>query len=161
MKLEWWILLGAWLLTIRLLFLIPKNKIRLAVTVFLFAQAITWIFGLLVVQYGLISYPVRLFADVNRASFTYEFFVYPTVAAIFNVFYPHSSRKVLKFFYYGAYCTALTIPEVLIEKYTDSLEYHHWTWYWTWITLFLTFMITRGFCVWFYRGLLKEIDESG
>ena len=158
MKLEWWILLGVWLLTIGLLFLIPKNKIRLAVTVFLFAQAITWIFGLLVVQYGLISYPVRCFADVNRASFTYEFFVYPTVAAIFNVFYPHSSKRVLKFLYYSAYCTALTVPEVVIEKYTDLLEYHHWTWYWTWSSLFLTFMMTRGFCLWFFRGILKEMD---
>ena len=158
MRLEWWILLGVWILTIGLLFLIPKNKIRLAVTAFLFAQAITWIFGLLVVEYGLLSYPFRCFADVNRASFTYEFFAYPAVSGVFNVFYPSMSSKVIKFLYYGAYCTALTIPEVIIEKYTDLLEYHHWTWYWTWISLFLTFMITRGFCTWFFRGILKEMD---
>ncbi|MFB5193660.1 CBO0543 family protein [Neobacillus sp. KR4-4] len=158
MKLEWWILLGVWLLSSGLLFLIPKQKIRLAITSFVFMQAVTWMFGLIVVEVGLLTYPVRLFAKANRASFTYEFFAYPAVAVIFNVFYPHFSRKLIKFLYYGAYCTALTIPEVLIEKYTDLLEYHHWTWFWTWITLFLTFMISRGFCVWFFRGISKEMD---
>lgn len=158
MRLEWWILLGVWILTIGLLFLIPKNKIRLAVTAFLFNQAITWIFGLLVVEYGLLSYPVRLFADVNRASFTYEFFAYPSVSAIFNVFYPQTNSMIKKFLYYSTYCTALTVPEVLIEKYTDLLEYHQWTWYWTWITLFLTFLITRWFCMWFFKGILKELE---
>ena len=158
MKLEWWILLGVWLLSSGLLFLIPKQKLRLAITAFVFMQAVTWMFGLIVVEVGLLTYPVRLFAKANRASFTYEFFAYPAVAVIFNVFYPHLSRKAVKFFYYGAYCTALTIPEVLIEKYTDLLEYHHWTWYWTWITLFLTFMISRGFCVWFFRGIIKEME---
>jgi hypothetical protein len=158
MRLEWWILLAVWLLAVGLLFFIPKNKIRLAVSAFFFTQAITWILGSLVVEYGLISYPVRFFADANRSSFTYEFFVYPSVAAIFNVFYPYSRSMVIKFLYYGAYCTALTVPEIFIEKYTDLIEYHHWSWYCTWISLFLTFMMTRGFCVRFFRGIVKEMD---
>ncbi|MEH7307572.1 CBO0543 family protein [Neobacillus drentensis] len=158
MKLEWWILLAVWVLTLGLLLIIPKNKIRLAVTAFLFTQAITWILGLIVVEYGLITYPVRLFADVNRASFTYEFFVYPAVAGIFNVFYPYTQSMFIKFLYFASYCTALTVPEIFIEKYTDLIEYLHWTWYCTWISLFLTFMVTRGFSVWFYRGILKEMD---
>lgn len=158
MRIEWLILLAVWLLAAGLLFIIPKNKYRLALTAFFFTQAITWIFGSLVVEYGLITYPVRLFADASRVSFTYEYFVYPVVAAVFNVFYPYSRSMFTKFLYFSAYCTALTIPEVFIEKYTDLIKYHHWTWYWTWTTLFITFMITRGGCVWFFRGIVKEMD---
>ncbi|MFP5114115.1 CBO0543 family protein [Bacillaceae bacterium C204] len=158
MKREYWILLIVWVLAVALLFTIPKNKLRLAVTAFFFTQAITWIIGSLVVEYGLITYPVRCFADANRSSFTYEFFVYPVVAAVFNVFYPYSRSMFIKFLYFSAYCTALTIPEVFIEKYTDLIEYYHWTWYWTWTSLFLTFMLTRGFCVWFFRGIVREMD---
>ncbi|MDQ1143748.1 uncharacterized membrane protein YhaH (DUF805 family) [Bacillus sp. SORGH_AS 510] len=158
MRLEYWILLAVWLLTTGLLFFIPKKKRRLALTAFLFKQAITWIFGLVVVQYGLLTYPVRLLADVNRSSFTYEFYVYPAVCAIFNAYYPHKRSKLVQFLYYCAYCTILTVPEIFLEKYTELIKYIHWSWYWTWITLFLTFLMTRTFCVWFFKGMKKEID---
>ncbi|MEH7440227.1 CBO0543 family protein [Neobacillus drentensis] len=161
MRLEWWILLAVWILTIGMLFFIPKKKIRLAVTAFLLKQGITWIFGLVVVEYGLLSYPVREFADVNRSSFTYEFFVYPAVCAIFNVFYPNMRSKLIQFLYYCAFCTAMTVPEIFLEKYTDLIHYLNWAWYWTWITLFLTFAMTRWLCVWFFKGIEKEMDESG
>jgi hypothetical protein len=158
MRIEYWILIGVWILTIALLFTIPRDKIRLAFTAFLFKQGITWILGLAVVEYGLLAYPVRFFADVNRSSFTYEFFVYPAVCAIFNAYYPYSKSKFNQFLYYAAYCTALTIPEVIIEKYTDLLVYINWSWYWTWISLFVTFAMTRWFCVWFFKGIDKEMD---
>jgi len=158
MRLDYWILIAVWVLTTGLLFVIPKKKRRLALTAFVFKQGITWIFGLVVVQYGLLSYPVRLFADVNRSSFTYEFYVYPAVCAVFNAYYPHKRSKLVQFLYYCAYCTVLTVPEIFIEKYTELIKYLNWAWYWTWITLFLTFLMTRTFCVWFFKGIVKEID---
>jgi hypothetical protein len=158
MKLEKVILISVWLITIGLLFLIPKAKKRLAIVAFLFKELITWPTGLLVVQYGLITYPIRLFfAETNRASFTYEFFVYPVMCSLFNVFYPNDRSKLYQFFYYCAYCTGLTIPESLLERYTHLIHYIHWSWFWTWITLLLTFAATRFFCVWFFKGLSKEI----
>ncbi|WP_413309838.1 CBO0543 family protein [Bacillus sp. 1P10SD] len=78
-------------------------------------------FGLVVVEYGLLTYPIRLFADVNRSSFTYEFYVYPAVCAIFNVFYPYARSKLIQFLYYCAYCTVLTVPEIFLEKYTELI----------------------------------------
>ncbi|MEH7159000.1 CBO0543 family protein [Neobacillus drentensis] len=158
MRREYWILIVVWLLAAGLVFLIPKNRLRLAVSAFVFTQAITWIFGSLVVEYGLITYPVRLFHVANRSSFTYEFFVYPIVAGLYNVFYPYSFSLFIRILYTSAYCTVLTIPEVFIEKYTDLIEYQHWTWYWTWTSLFLTFMLTRGFCLWFFNGIMKEME---
>ncbi|WP_231507700.1 CBO0543 family protein [Bacillus sp. UNC41MFS5] len=68
MKIEWWILLSVYAVATCILFFIPKNKIRLAVVAFLFKQVITFLIGLLVVEFGLIEYPVRSFASVNRTS---------------------------------------------------------------------------------------------
>lgn len=158
MKLEWYIIIFVWISTIGLFFIIPKDKRRIALVAFLFKQLITWFIGLIVVEYHLLSYPIRCFADVNRSSFTFEYFVYPVVCGVFNAFYPNSRPLAFKVFYYFAYCTSLTIPEALLEKYTRLIYYIHWTWYWTWITLFLTFFMTRWFCIWFFRGIEKEMN---
>lgn len=156
MRLEWWIILAVWLISLGLLLLIPRQKVRTAATAFLFKQFITWILGLVVVEYGLITYPVRLFAGENRSSFTYEFFVYPTVCALFNVYYPYAKSRWIQFLYYCGYCTILAVPEIFLEKYTDVIKFHHWAWYLSWISLFITFAMTRRFCVWFMKGIETE-----
>lgn len=76
MRIEWWILLFSYVVGIGILFFIPKNKIRLAVVAFLFKQVITFLFGLVVVELELIDYPLRLFASINRSSFTFEYFFF-------------------------------------------------------------------------------------
>lgn len=158
MKSETAILIFVWFITFAVIYMIPKDKWRIALVAMLFNQLITWVTGLVVVQYHFITYPVKFFSTVNKASFTYEFFVYPVVCGFFNAFYPNSRSKLIQFMYYVAYVTVLAIPEVLLEKYTELIHYIHWSWYWSWITLFLTFWATRSFCVWFFRGLEKEID---
>lgn len=150
MRIEWWIYISVYVITTALLFFIPKDKRRLAIVAFLFKQVITFIIGLIVVEIGLLEYPVRLFPSVSRASFTYEYFAYPVTCAIFNVWYPHKRNILHQLGYYAAFCTVLTIGEVLIEKYTEILTYIHWEWYITWISLFLTFYMTRLFCIWFF-----------
>lgn len=133
---------------------IPKNKIREAQVAFLFKQLLTWILGLTVVQLGLIEYPVRLFPDATKTSFSFEYFVFPSICAIFNVNFPIKKSISRQFMYYFYYCTTMTAVEVIYERYTNILKYIHWTWYVTWISLFITFYITRRYYVWFFK--LKE-----
>ncbi|MCL6571025.1 MAG: hypothetical protein K6T88_05000 [Bacillus sp. (in: Bacteria)] len=154
------ILLSVWILTIGLMFLIPRVKRRLAVVAFLIKQLITLILGLTVVEFGLIIYPVRLFSKVNRASFTFEYFVYPAVCSLFNVFFPNKRSKLFKLGYYAVFCTTLTIVELIIEKKTDLIIYIHWSWYWTWLSLFATFFMSRTFCVWFFKGEFKDTNTK-
>ncbi|WEG14531.1 hypothetical protein PU629_09295 [Pullulanibacillus sp. KACC 23026] len=158
MRNEVFILIILWIIAIGFVFIIPKNKWRLAVVAFLFKQAITWVTGLIVIEFGLISYPVRFFPEVNRSSFSYEYFFYPIICSIFNVFYPNDHNKIIKFLYYCSFCTVLTVSEVIFEKYTKLITYVHWTWYFTWMSLFLTFMATRWFCIWFFKGISQEFD---
>jgi hypothetical protein len=161
MSIDRLILLLVWLLTIGLLFIIPRVKRRLAVVAFLIKQLFTWILGLITVELGLIIYPVNHpFGKVNRASFTFEYFVYPAVCSLFNVFFPNMRSKFFKLGYYSVFCTLITIVEVLIEKYTDLIEYIHWSWYWTWLSLFATFFMSRTFCVWFFKGEFKDLNAK-
>ncbi|WP_241113721.1 CBO0543 family protein [Neobacillus citreus] len=147
---EWWILISVYAVSTGILFFIPKNKFRLAVVAILFKQVITFLIGLVVVELGLLEYPVRLFPSVNRTSFTYEYFAFPVICAAFNVWYPNNRSTLTQFAYYVGYSTVLTIGEIIIEKYTDLITYIHWAWYISWITICLSFFISRLFCRWFF-----------
>jgi len=150
MRIDWWLLLSVYAVATGILFFIPKNKIRLAVVAFLFKQIITFLIGLVVVELGLLEYPVRLFSSINRTSFTYEYYVFPVTCAAFNVWYPNDRSTLIQLGYYVGFSSVLTIVEVIIEKYTDLIKYIHWEWYITWISICLSFFIARLFCVWFF-----------
>lgn len=152
MTMEQIILLLVWVLTAIILFIfISKDKILNALVAFHIKQLITFLFGLVVVEMKLIKYPVRLFDYASKASFTFEFFAYPAICAIFNVHYPEGKSKPVKFVYYALYTTVMTVTEVILEKYTDVIEYINWSWYWTWITLFVTFFLSRSYYKWFFK----------
>jgi hypothetical protein len=150
MRIEWWILILVYVVATGLLFFIPKNKIRIAVVAFVFKQVITFLIGLVVVQLGLIEYPVRSFASINRTSFDYEFYFFPVTCAVFNAWYPTHRRALIQLGYYLLFSTVLTVGEVIIERYTDLIHYIHWKWYISFLTIFISFYIVRTFCVWFF-----------
>lgn len=140
------------ILMIFLLFrFIPKNKIREAHVTYLFELIITWSVGLTVAEFNLIEYPIRLFPYANKASFIFEFFLYPSICAIFVVNYPEKKSTFAKFRYYFYYCTSLTIIEVIQERYTNILKYISWSWYLTWISFFITFYIATKYKQWFFN----------
>jgi hypothetical protein len=153
MKIEGIIELSVWIIMIiALLLFVPRHKIREAELVFLFKLLLTGFLGLLVVQMKWIEYPVRsIFPLAHKTSFTFEFFVYPAICVIFILHYPEKKNYLIKFGYFAAYCSVMTLLEVLIEHYTQLITYIKWTWYWTWISLFLTFFLSRLNYIWFYR----------
>ncbi len=146
------ILATAWIISIiMLLGYVPKNKIREAIVIFFFKQTLTWVIGLLVIQYGLLEYPVRSFSKATESSFDFEYFIYPSICVVFNLHYPEGKNLLRKFWHFFSFCTVMTIIEVLFERYTAIINYIHWEWYITWITLFITFYVSRKFYVWFFR----------
>ncbi|PYI50407.1 CBO0543 family protein [Paenibacillus flagellatus] len=162
MSVDWYILIGVWAAgAAMLVFFVPKERSRVAQVAFLIKQLITWVIGLVVVEIGLLEYPTREFASINRTSFTFEFFAYPAVCALFNARYPTGSGWVKQLSYFSAYCSVMTVTEVLIEANTRLIRYDEWSWYWTWISLFLTFMGSRLFCVWFFRSYAAPGKPSG
>jgi hypothetical protein len=152
MKKEYLLEVIGWAITIGLLIkFIPKNKIRHAQVAYGFKLFITWLVGLSVVELGLIEYPIRLFPNATKTSFSFEYFIYPSFCAVFNVNYPEKKGVFGQFMYFFYYCNSLTIIEVIVERYTNILNYIHWAWYTTWITLFITFYMSRKFYLWFFK----------
>src|SRR5687768_919278 len=130
------------LISIGLLFVIPHNKRRIAVIAFLFTQVFSWFLGLITVEFGLISYPIRLFNDANRSSFIFEFLLFPVVCSIFNAYYPAKRSRIIQLGYYYIFPTIMTILEVVLEKFTNLVGFIHWNWSLSWISLLFTFFLT-------------------
>ncbi|MBE4909189.1 hypothetical protein IMZ08_14070 [Bacillus luteolus] len=151
-KLDKTIELSAWIITSLLLIkYVPKNRIREAHISFLFKQVITWLFGLLVVEKALISYPNRLFfRKAIKSSFTFEYFVYPSLCALFNLYYPEKSNNVVKLIYYFIHTAIIAGFEIFAVKYTNLIKYNNWTWYWSFITMWLSYYISRIYHRWFF-----------
>ncbi len=144
--------IAVWLVAIVLVVLAtPRDKIREASVVFMFKQLLTWFFGLLVAQYGLIEYPVREFSHATRSSFSFEFFIYPAICVVFNMRFPDNKSILRKISWYLFFPSWMTAIEKLIEDRTRLIDYIHWEWYWTWITLLITFWMSRTFYLWFIR----------
>ncbi|WP_347551228.1 CBO0543 family protein [Pseudalkalibacillus hwajinpoensis] len=146
------ILYFIWIVTGVLLYkFIPRNKLRQGILVMFSKQCISWFFGLLVVEKGLIKYPVRLFKKSNKMSFTFEYFIYPAFCAIFNLNYPENRNKFIKFVYYLFHVGLITCGEVLAERYTNIIKYVKWKWYWSFLTLGMTNYLSRLFYKWFFK----------
>jgi hypothetical protein len=143
----------SWIVGILLFYFgVSKSKRRLAVVSILVMHAFTWPLGFIVAELKLISYPVRFFDYASNSSFTFEYFLFPVISALFNIHYP-KERSFLKVFTYTSLIVSfLTIGEVVLEAYTDNIEYLNWGWYWSWLSMFGFLHIANRIT----NGLLKK-----
>ncbi|WP_052015713.1 CBO0543 family protein [Halalkalibacter hemicellulosilyticus] len=146
------LLVIVWVITIISLFkFVPRNKIRQASMIYLFKQLLTWLFGLIVVEFKLIQYPKRLFKRANATSFTFEYFVFPSICIIFNLYYPITKSLSIKLLYHILYSASMTGIELLFERFTLLIKYTNWKWYYTFISLTFTFYLSRVYYQWFFK----------
>lgn len=145
-----------------LLRFVPRNKIKHAIVPFLFKQALTWLLGLLVTEKNLIQYPYRpFFKKTYKASFCFEYFFYPALCVLFNLYYPEKRNRMIKVLYQFIHTSVLVGLEVLIVKYTKLIRYKNWTWYWSFTTLWFTYYLSHVFYKWFFKGIpLNSLDKK-
>ncbi|GMK40579.1 hypothetical protein PCCS19_36350 [Paenibacillus sp. CCS19] len=93
-----------------------------------------------------------------KASFTFEFFVFPSISAIFNTNFPTRKNWFIKAVYILSFPALMTIVEVLLEKNTELIKYIHWSWYWSFITILITLLISYGYYLWFFKKM-REISH--
>ena len=145
--------ISAWIVTALLLIkFVPRSRIREAHSFFLFKQLVTWLFGLVVVEKNLIAYPYRLFFKKTlKSSFTFEFFVYPALCSLFNLYYPEKRSNMVKLLYYFFHTGIITVFESFAVKYTDLIKYKKWAWYWSFTTMWISYYISRIYHRWFFE----------
>jgi hypothetical protein len=144
------------------LVLIPKMKLREAVVGFLACQPLTWTFSFIELRTNLLTFPVREFPLATSINFTTEFWAYPLLCALF-VIYKDRFPRWRKYVFLGAIITILTTVDVLIESYTDLIEYHRHTWFSVWVSFYVIFLLADLFHQWFYSGTVaseKGVDSA-
>lgn len=137
------------------IFYIPKNKYRLAVVSFLIAQAVAWASSLVVVQLGLISYPVRLFPKATRGSFVHLFVFLPTLYTWFILLFPKNAawlKRVMHYFVFvsiSAWYIYFMIVYTNLQRFTKgSLTFQFAFMY---IRYLVFFFIMRLYITWFTK----------
>ncbi|HET7629468.1 MAG TPA: CBO0543 family protein [Bacillales bacterium] len=149
---DWIILIATSILSILAAVLLThKSEVREALVVFFFKQLMTWMLGLIVVEFDLIEYPVRLFKYATASSFSFEYFIYPAMCVIFVLRFPENRSVFHKIGWYVFFSTWMTLAEVWLEQHTNLIHYIQWNWLCTWVSLLVTFLLSRIFYKWFFR----------
>ncbi|EIJ79921.1 hypothetical protein PB1_06137 [Bacillus methanolicus PB1] len=123
-------------------FSLRKPLIKDTILVFLFKAYFSTFFGVIVVEKKMIEYPVRFLSKYFEQSLLFEYFLYPIVCVYF---YQTSYRsKILGIILQCTlYSAAITVIEVLSEKYTGLIKYHTWTWMYSFISVFILSLSIR------------------
>lgn len=151
MILESKILATAVVVTLLSLAFVPKDKRLSMQFIILFVQFPTWILGLSAVELGLLEYPVRELATVNRTSFIFEYIVLPILCVHVNNYYPWQASGLVKTVYLTGISLLVTGIEVLLKQFTMLIKYSGWQWYWTFISITLIFWLNQKIVKWFFE----------
>ena len=134
-----------------LIFSLRKPFIKDWILIFLLNAYLSTLIGVLVVEENMLEYPIRFLANYFTSSLLYEYLLFPVVCIYLYQKTYHSSFKGI-FLYCLLFTTALTVIEVLFERYTDLIEYHTWTWMHTFISTFIL--------MFFIRSIMQLINQK-
>lgn len=151
MKIEHIWIMSSSLIFIFSLLLVPRANRLQAQFIFLFIQFPIWLLGLVAVELKLLEYPVHEFSRANSTSFAFEYFILPIYCIHFNARYPQNAAKLIKVLFFCGASLLLTVTEVIVEKYTDIIEYTGWHWYITFLTVLLILWLSRVTTLWFFK----------
>ncbi|WP_214999569.1 CBO0543 family protein [Bacillus sp. ISL-7] len=119
-----------------------KPPIKDLILIFLLTSFFSTFLGVLVVERKMIEYPISFLSNYFSSSILYENLLFPVVCIYFYqaTYYSRYPSIILKC---ALYTSVLTSIEVLLERYTDLIEYHTWTWKHTFISTFFLMMFIR------------------
>ncbi|WP_396953728.1 CBO0543 family protein [Neobacillus mesonae] len=153
MLLEYKVIILLWITgLISLIKFVPKNRRRRMSFAVLLCQAFTWLSSMFHVKYHLLSFPVKEFPKATDLLITTEYLLYPLIFGFYIIYEPKKSI-LSRISYLSFWISILTVLDVLLEKYTDLIEYVHYDWYWTWVNFFALFSISNIIYQWCFTDL--------
>ncbi len=125
-----------------LFFSLRKSPTKDNILIFLLTSYFSIFLGVLVVEEKMLEYPINFLSNHFSSSLLYEYLILPVVCIYFYqaTYYSRYPSIILKCILYSS---VLTIIEVVLERYTDLIEYHTWTWIHTFISVFFQIMFIR------------------
>ncbi|MBM7572741.1 CBO0543 family protein [Aquibacillus albus] len=99
--------------------------------------------GIIVVEKKMLEYPVRFLPNYFDASILFEYLIFPVLCIYYyqTTYHSRLSGIIIQTL---LYTTTITALEVIIEKFTDLIEYYTWTWLHTFSSVFLVMIFIRG-----------------
>lgn len=130
---------------------IPRRERRKGLLAFLMFQAIVWLFDMPSFQFGLLSAPVRLLPKATDLPLTINYFFYPVLFSIFYVNRRVNGSLWSRMTYFFVWVSVFTLFDIVIEKYTDLLEYGLLKWYGMWMYMIFLFYMSQVCSNWFFK----------
>lgn len=152
MMMERLILVALWLIGFfGFIFFIPRYYRRQGIFAYLLFQAIIWLCDMPSFTYGLLSAPVREFPKATDLMITINYFFYPILFAIFYVRKREKGSLLSKFTYFAIWIISISLFDIVLEKYTDLLEYGILPWYGMFGYIAFLFYVSQICCNWFFK----------
>lgn len=148
------ILVCSWIIALFfLVFFVPKKSRKYANITFLFAQAIAWLFEYLQLVFGWIEFPFREFKYATNMSFSLHYMFFPTIGVFFNLWYPVSTKWLIKVGYYLIFSIGISTYILVLGISSDLYKLLAWNWYLGVISDVIILFLIRRFTYWFRKGL--------
>ncbi|MDF2523325.1 MAG: hypothetical protein K0R31_966 [Clostridiales bacterium] len=139
-----------------ILIFVSKKNIRKALLAAIAAETVTWPVGLLLVSFGKIEYPVRLFPKAIESSFLHGYILNPSIYAIYYIHYPKQAKLIWRWVY-TLLITAIPVSiEIMANKYTNLVHYKAWSGFYSWMLLIIFYFIIRKYLDWFLKNAPKQ-----
>lgn len=152
MKIEYFILACMWIFGfIGFILFIPRKDRRKGFLALMIFQAFIWLCDMPSFKYGLLSAPVREFPKATDLAITINYFFYPVLFSIYYVNQKPQGTKWTRSTYFFVWTSAITMFDIIIEKYTNLLEYGLLTWYGMWIYIVFLYFVSQSCCNWFFK----------
>lgn len=132
---------------------VPKKNIPHAIIILLFAQTLSWISGILLVTFNLVSFPVREFPNATGVSFSRHFLVYPTIIVLYALYYPVDKKKSIQGYFILLFASMMTMYSYVTMKYTSLIEMKIWVIYLLFTMFVIQLYTTIRFFLWFKKGM--------
>lgn len=146
MRVEYWIIIGLWIIGITgFILLILRKDLRKGILSFMMFQAIIWFFNMFLFKYGFISAPIRELPKAHDFPLTLDYLFHPL---LFSIFYIHKSGKIIPFL---AWVSAATLLDVVLERYTDILEFGKMNGFGLFLYFLFLYCLSHFCCNWFYK----------
>nr|WP_281279824.1 CBO0543 family protein [Cohnella pontilimi] len=141
-------------------FLVPRAKAHAFLMCFLACQAVGWPVELLLVQFDGVAYPLREFPKASDLSITVKLVWTPVASGLFYIYIPRKSRT-MKFIYFAAWVSFLTLIDGLLAAHTRLVKHVHV--HWSLIALVFAFLLlcVSGIVTWFFKKPAVFREEVG
>lgn len=163
MSIEHFILLAISIIAVISLFYIPKHRKKLALVGFLAFEATTWASTNILVQTGVIAFPVREFMNATSVGFVQNFIFYPVIFMWFLLLFPEKSSVIAQISHYIVFISAVVWFIYFVSVYTGLEDFTKGTEQTQLIRLYISFLLQFGLChlytSWFSKktGLLTGV----